>query len=138
MCWFTCDTFISLLKKRITSIKRPGAHFNSELIVSLYISRSQISNFQSTKHISVSNLKSHKNLWLSDVFNGYEWEHYLKWISSGLIKFQAAFETQENFFETMFNMNFRQYYIYKKKIEDPRTCFFQVNFLSYCYKERHL
>ena len=61
----------------------------------------------------------------------------LKWISSGLIKFQAAFETQENFFETMSNMNFRQYYIYKKT-EDPRTCFFQVNFLCYCYKERHL
>ena len=124
--------FISLLKKRITSIKRPGAHFNSELIVSLYISRSQISSFQITKHISVSNLKSHKNLWISDVFKTSEMfstdmngNIILKWISSGLIKFQAAFETQENFFETMSNMNFRQYYIYKKKLKTHEHVFFR-------------
>ena len=132
MCWFTCHTFISLLQKHITSVKRPGAHFNSELIVSLYISRSQISSFQITKHISVSNLKSHKNLWISDVFKTSEMfstdmngNIILKWISSGLIKFQAAFETQENFFETMSNMNFRQYYIYKKKLKTHEHVFFR-------------
>ena len=70
--------FISLLKKRITSIKRPGAHFNSELIVSLYISRSQISNFQTTNTSQSQTSNPIKISGFLMFLGDMEWEHYLK------------------------------------------------------------